>query len=1300
MNQRAHIRHQVEMPASISFAEFPPQEGLVQDFCLGGMLLRLDNSAATLLRALAADDLVRVSLQVEGLRGLRSVTLSARVMRKEQNTIGVSFESPNATDLLAVQNHVRGLMQGDQAAPRKRRKALDRQQVQAISELLIETLRRFSIKRFEEFLPAAREMLVTAAEKAVTNEAQHPFFEANKILGQQAETLARNFVTKACTRLENLAQGMTADDDSANGQSNGRLSLVDKDIFEDWLTLKVMAARAEGLFHDDLLHLQLRFDELFGIALSARKNPLHPIVICTAFGESLRLLPLKQKTDRVILAAYEEHVINKLDELYRDANIALAQAGVLPDLDVGRYISEHYQQKPAASATPPATKPKPDVTPAAQPGARQESAEVVDIRDARRDEARATSSPAPAGTSAAPPSPGRARPPAAPAGNLAARQFALQQHIARHAYDTVRKLLSESNVQAARARALHANEPEVPIAQEVKVEEALSSLQRSLDAQSQSGDLSERVSAAINEDGQAPVQVDHDVQAAIDVIHHLFEGIISNPVLSGRVRDAIKRLEVPFLRLLLVDDSFLTEETHPARQMLNRMAHLGVRGSANLAAHEQEIDQEVTDVLQHFDRDVDVFSRSLEKLDKLAGRQQTLYQRNIKRVTESYEGKQKIVLARREVNQALERRIGGKEVPKAALSLIDAGWRQLLVQALLRNGRDSREWHSYLGVIDHLIKAAEQVPTQEQLSELLASIKSGLGQVDHTQMQNARLISELRDLLSQKARAEAPPELVNVPAGVVGAEEDQIEAGDEVQQRWIRRAQRYEPGDWFSSFDNGQEMTVRLAWTDTDKRTFVFVNHQGMKIIELRVDVFAERLSRNEIKPIDNLDAPAVDRGLENMVQRVYDQMAHQATHDDLTALLNRREFERQLRQRLSSHEHSASLLHVDIDQFKVVNTYGGPEAGDEMIQQMGKLIAETFPGNMVARLSGDEFSVWLENLPLEAAQRAAEAFSRRVASERFVCGNNPYSVTVSIGIVHRQKDQTSATDLLRAASSACQLAKESGRNRIQRYTPEDKELAKRDDVMAWVAKLNDAIDNDRLLLRCQRIEPTVHVDGELPAYEVLISVVGTEGEFLAPSDFLHAAERYNRMHALDRWVVANVLRWMHANPKVVEKLDHLSINLSGHSLNDTTLLEFLFEHFQRYPVPRERICFEVTETAAIANLEDAADFIRELQGLGCRFSLDDFGSGLASYGHLKHLPVDYIKIDGSFIRDVADDPADLALVRSINEMGHLMGKRTIAEYVENDRIRECLRSIGVDFVQGYGVEKPRPLDSLSQMPG
>lgn len=1286
MNQRAHIRRQVEMPAVLSVADQAPQSCRVHDFCLGGMLLGLDDESRSLAALIAVGDPVRITLQVQGLRGLRDVVLAARVMRREGDAIGVAFEAPNATDLLAVQNHVRALLDSAQSQDVKRKGNLSRAQATAAADRLNGLLREFLARQFTSFLPAAREALVSAADKASTNEAQHPFFEADKILGQQADILARSFVTRSCKKLENLAQGIgDTEEDSASGGGN-RLSLVDKDIFEDWLTLKVMATRAESHFHEDLLHLQLRFDELFGIALSARRNPLHPIVICTAFGESLRLLPLKQKTDRIILAAFEEHVIQALGDLYRDANIALGEAGVLPDLDVGRYISERYAQK-APAATSPVPKPVPAVPPET-PAAAASGAEVVDLDKARAEAGQqGKAGPVTTRTSA-----GTTRIGA----GLAARQFALQQHIARHAYDTVRRLLSESSLEAARSRMSEGSAAlSLPVADELRVEEALAALQRSLDAQSADDPLSARVTAAINNGGDQRMQVDHDVGAAIEVIHHLFEGIVDSPVLSQRVKTALKKLEVPFLRLLLVDDSFLTEEAHPARQMLNRMAHLGVRGSANLAAHEQEIDQEVEGVLQEFDRDVGVFSRSLEKLDKLAGRQQSLYQRNIKRVTEAYEGKQKLVLARREANQALERRIGGKQIPKAALSLIDAGWRQLLVQALLRHGRDSREWHGYLGVIDQLIKSVEKVPTPEQLSELLAMIKSGLGQVDHTQMQNARLISELRDLLSQKARAAAQPELVTVPAGVVGAEDDEVVPGDELQQRWMRRAQRVEVGDWFSYFDNGEEMTVRLAWADTDKRNFVFVNHQGMKIIELRLDEFAVRLSHEEMRPIDSLDAPAVDRGLENMVQRVYGQMAHQATHDDLTGLLNRREFERQLRQRLSESDQPGSLLHIDIDQFKVVNTYGGPEAGDDMIRNMANAISETFSGNPVARLNGDEFAVWLEGLSPEGTQRAAEAFSRRIAGERFSCAGKPYSVTVSTGIVNRSPEQVSATELLRAASTACHMAKESGRNRIQRYAPEDRELARRDDIMAWAAKLNEAIDQDRLALRCQRIEPTVPSAGDNPAYEVLISVLNDEGEFLAPSDFLHAAERYNRMHALDRWVVSNVLRWMHANPDVVRTLDHLSINLSGHSLNDTSLLEFLFDLFQRYPVPRERICFEVTETAAIANLEDAGDFIRELQELGCRFSLDDFGSGLASYGHLKHLPVDYIKIDGSFIRDIADDPADLALVRSINEMGHLMGKRTIAEYVENERIRDCLREIGVDFVQGFGVEKPRPLDSL-----
>jgi diguanylate cyclase (GGDEF)-like protein len=1293
MNQRAHIRRAVQMPARISSTDFSDRSCEVRDFCLGGMLLTVSANENSLTMPLRLGDQLAISVDVQGLRGTRSVTLQARIARKEGQDLGIAFEAPDATSLLAVQNHVRGLLDSEQQNP-VRQAALSREQARNAAAQLLDISRRFCLARLDVFFPAAREALLAQADKATTNEAQHPWFEAAKLLSQNAAMLSRNFVARTVQSIEQLSQGLgNASLDRLGGEndhSNGRLSLVDKDIFEDWLTLKVMASRAESHFNEELLHLQLRFDELFSISLSARKNPLHPSVFCTAFGESLRLLPLKQKTDRVILACFDDAVVNYLNDFYRECNQSLAGNGVLADLDVGRYISERYSQ---SSAGKPVSKPA-AATPPVAPVEQENSSQITEPSPA-----------APAGTdsdSKVVPGNGhrvQAAPsivaPSAPS-SLAARQFGLQQHIAKHAYETVRKMLSSNSVEAARNRNAGQKFPEhsIPVAEE-NLEAALTRLQRDV-AEDQNLPLPQRVQQALKSGGHDSIHLDQDAQAAVDVIHNLFAGILGNPALSERVRDAIRKLEVPFLRLLLNDDSFLEEEAHPARQMLNRIAHLGVRGSANLQAHEVEIDQEVATILSGFDDDAAVFSEAVQKLDRLAERQQSLYLRNMKRVTESCEGRHKVVVARREVNQALERRIGGKKIPKAVLSLIDAGWRQLLIQALLRNGRDSREWHEYLGVIDRMIKSVDQVPTQDELTAMLASIKSGLRQVDHTQMQNARLISELRDLLSVKFRDQQPPDLIDVPAGLVeesSGENPQVNG--EIEQRWARRAQRHEAGDWFSHFDNGQEQMLRLAWTDATKQTFVFVNHQGMKVTEYNLAQFAERLASGQMQQIDNLDAPAVDRGLESMVQRVYDQMAHQATHDDLCNLISRREFERRLRQRLAVGGPHATLLHLDIDQFKVVNNLGGPEAGDELLQAFSVLLKEQFPGSLIARLGGDEFAVWLEDLPPEAAIRAAETLCRRIPNERFVCTGKPFKITISCGLVQREAAGVTATELMRAADAACHAAKEAGRNRLQRYTTDDSDMVKRDDIMAWVTRLNDAIENNHLLLRCQRIESTVHSDA-LPAYEVLISISSDQGEMVAPSEFMHAAERYNRMHAVDRWVVSNVLRWMHANPAAVDQLDHLSINLSGHSLNDTTLLEFLFEMFQLYPVPRERICFEVTETAAIANLEDAADFIRELQGLGCRFSLDDFGSGLASYGHLKHLPVDYIKIDGSFIRDVANDVADLALVRSINEMGHLMGKRTIAEYVENDQIRALMAEIGVDYVQGYGVERPRPLDTLS----
>jgi EAL domain-containing protein (putative c-di-GMP-specific phosphodiesterase class I) len=286
---------------------------------------------------------------------------------------------------------------------------------------------------------------------------------------------------------------------------------------------------------------------------------------------------------------------------------------------------------------------------------------------------------------------------------------------------------------------------------------------------------------------------------------------------------------------------------------------------------------------------------------------------------------------------------------------------------------------------------------------------------------------------------------------------------------------------------------------------------------------------------------------------------------------------------------------------------------------------------------------------------------------------------------------------ILHAAEEACSQAKTDGGNRIQVYQPDSEELQRRDNVMSWITKLNQALEDERLTLRCQKIQAIdpKRASEELPHYEVLLGMRTEEGEDLPPSEFVQAAERYNRMLAVDRWVVDNTLGWFKDRPTKFDGIGMISINLSGHSLTDPQIMSYVLDKLLDSRVPPQKICFEITETTAITNMADAAELMNELRKIGCRFALDDFGVGHGTYHYLKYLPLDFVKIDGGFVKDIAVDNNDYIMVRSINDLAHYMGLQTIAEYVENDQIMELLAGIGVDYAQGYGVEKPRWLDSL-----
>ena len=431
-----------------------------------------------------------------------------------------------------------------------------------------------------------------------------------------------------------------------------------------------------------------------------------------------------------------------------------------------------------------------------------------------------------------------------------------------------------------------------------------------------------------------------------------------------------------------------------------------------------------------------------------------------------------------------------------------------------------------------------------------------------------------------------------------------------------------------------------------------------------------------------------------------------QARHDPLTGLITRREFERRLE---SALQHAArepiwyALLYIDLDHFKVVNDTCGHAAGDELLRQITNVLCnEIRQRDSVARLGGDEFAILLENCPREPAERIATKLLEAVQGMMFVWDERAFKIAFSVGVVNFHDGKRNLIEVMRAADDACYVAKKKGRSRIHVHELGDQAVSARQDELDWIGRIRRAIDEKRFCMDAQEVAPISRLANAEYHRELLLRMIDDNGALIQPMAFIPAAERYNLMPALDRLVIAKAFAYCAKvfTREVQTKKVRWSINLSGTSLNDETFFEFVRAQFRSLPIPYDAICFEITETAAITNFARAQQFINEFKGLGCRFSLDDFGSGMSSFAYLKHLPVDYLKIDGAFIEDILHDPIDRAMVEAINTVAHLMGIQTVAEFVENQEQLELLRKIGVDYAQGFWISRPQLFFNFSDNVG
>lgn len=428
-------------------------------------------------------------------------------------------------------------------------------------------------------------------------------------------------------------------------------------------------------------------------------------------------------------------------------------------------------------------------------------------------------------------------------------------------------------------------------------------------------------------------------------------------------------------------------------------------------------------------------------------------------------------------------------------------------------------------------------------------------------------------------------------------------------------------------------------------------------------------------------------------------KLEYQSKHDALTGLTNRVAFGDRLLLALDerNREHSVfSLCYIDLDQFKIVNDTCGHAAGDQLLRQIKTIMLSKIRRHRdtLSRFGGDEFVLLLEDCPQDQAVRVAQNIIDAIHEHRFSYEGKTFTIGASIGVVPISDEFNDVNEILRAADNACYIAKERGRGRIHVYHSQDQELIKRHSEMNVITRIHKALEDQGLALFYQTISPLHARAGKLHI-EMLIRMRDDNGGWIMPGFFLPAAERYNVSPKIDRWVIAKTLSTLASRPEVFDMIELCSINLSGVTFRDDHFIEFVSQQFRDTGLSPNRFCFEVTETAAISNLDQATEFITRLKTLGCQFALDDFGSGMSSYAYLKALPVDYLKIDGMFIRGILEDPVDHAMVRSINEIGHVLGLQTIAEFVESQEIIDELRTIEVDFVQGYAIGKPEHIDTL-----
>ena len=1219
--------------------------------------------------------------------------------------------------------------------PRKRAAAGGKVDVKLLPELRKRSLRQLD-KILNDYLMALSDHLFSMSSQPQSSDLQEDFYETMNVIKGSTEPMREAFAKKIESFFDDTAGKTKEVTKDADDFAGTELNLVDIQDFEDTLSLNRMIKMGEDKYVLPLECLTLRFAELTGVEPLEARLPIHIAPICQAFKAAVSDRGVASTIAPEVYSFFASQVVRKLDAFYTSLNTYLRDQGIQPKIeeDIKRHGSllerQRLKKKRAAAKKKPARKAS---SKSKQKEAAADSTETVpSLEEAANlmDDARQAG----VGEGGA----GNGSPERL-AGELvdAIKQQFNPDDLYRSVIDALNfRRESTGGGGGTGGGAGGAAGDDAPLGfgrNKTPVDEskmagpsalanALTALQGDREARSELHeqpslrDYLDKNQANISElEGTEGIKSDSLNQ--IDLVDNLFTDLRTEIDVTPDLKPAVGDLQIPLAKLALLEPQFFANRSHPARGVIDKVAQLSSSANYPNKALENRVSSIIDNIVENYEEDSSVFETALEQLDTLSEQQLKALERNVERVVKTQDGQQKLQKAHTAVDKILRSRIRPPNAPKPIVDLVDNGWRDLLILAHVKEGPYSKAWKDYVKTLDLLslwlieqqrggVSEHVQVERALEAEPFIDMIRQQVSEALPTNVAHEPVLDNLQEVLAGRVELELTP-VEHPPVEEIPAPEEVRKKVDSLPRlrRWVKRVEDLEQGVWLSYRDKeGARRRMQLAWISEEGDRFIFVNERGQKIADLTGIELARQLSRGIKPPSASEDLPLVDQSMYKTLEHVQKSLSFDKNHDSLTQLINRETFLNQVGVALkhAKTKHAAhALLYLDIDQFRLVNDVYDDLTGDQVLVEFAKLLSQQHSKKVSsARIEGDKFAVLLLDRTVEQAFAHAEQIRGDIEESPVKIENDHVSFTVSIGVCAILDQNASVEEVMENALIAMQQAKATGRNKVKQFREDlkraDEYRAEEAATMAQVAK---TLETKNFVLQAQPIARTHPAPGEpeIEHYEVLLAIADDEGNLSSPLEFINSAERFGYMSQVDRWVVKQVFTWISKMMDELKVVPNLAINLSGNSITDDNFMEYLFEQISEFGVGTNKICFEITETGTISSMVKATDFVNEFKNIGCKFSIDDFGTGLASHAYLRELPVDYVKIDGTFIANIHENPKDYAMTKSINDLAHFLGQETIAEFVESDAVIEKLREIGVDYLQGWGVGMPIPLTTLAE---